>query len=152
MNDSLNDTVVVDASIAIKWVLVEEDSENARALLADWSKAGTIVLAPSLLIYEATNILYREVRVGRITLETAKNGLDLILRTVILMHSHRPTPVMRAMTLAERFRLPAAYDTHYLTLAELEECEIWTADARLWRTVKDELPWVRLLSEHPPTI
>ena len=142
--------VVVDANIALKWVLVEDDSGTARALLAVWTKAGTTVLAPSLLIYEVTNILYREVRAGRITIETAKNGINLILRTVSLMHSHWLTPNMRAMILAERFRQPAAYDTQYLALAELEGCELWTTDTRMWRAVKDQFPRLHLLADHSP--
>lgn len=150
MSSDINNTVVVDANIALKWVLIEEDSKAARSLLAEWTKTGTTVLAPSLLIYEATNILYREVRAGRITIETAKNGIILILRTVVLMYSHRPTPNLRAMTLAERFKLPAAYDSQYLALAELEECELWTTDMRIWKIVKDQFPWVHLLSDYFP--
>lgn len=148
MNRGANNTVVIDANIALKWVLVEEDSGSARALLARWTKERTTVFAPSLLIYEVTNILYREVRAGRITIETAKNGINLILRTVVLMYTHRLTPNLRAMTLAEHFRLPAAYDTQYLALAEQEKCEFWTTDTRLWRVVKDQLLWVRLLGEY----
>lgn len=150
MSNDINNSVVVDANIALKWVLVEEDSGTARALLAQWTRAGTFVLAPSLLIYEATNVLYREVRAGKITIETAKSGINLILRTVVLMYSHRPTPNMRAMTLAERFKLSAAYDTQYLALAELEECELWTTDTRMWRVVKDQFSWVHLLSHYSP--
>lgn len=146
----MKETVVVDANIALKWVLVEADSETARALLAEWTKAGTTILAPSLLVYEVTNILYREVRAGKITLETAKNGINFILRTVSLMHSHWLTPNLRAMILAERFRQPAAYDTQYLALAELEECELWTTDTRMWRAVKDQFPRLHLLSDYSP--
>lgn len=45
-------TVVVDASIAIKWVLQEPDSNIALALLAEWIEVGTAILAPALLAYE----------------------------------------------------------------------------------------------------
>jgi predicted nucleic acid-binding protein len=43
----------------------------------------------------------------------------------------------------ERFRMPAAYDAHYLALAQWLRCECWTADGRLWNTVKSEFAWVR---------
>ena len=43
----------------------------------------------------------------------------------------------------ERFALPSAYDdAHYLALAESRLCECWTADERLWDTVKNGLSWV----------
>jgi len=54
------------------------------------------------------------------------------------------------MTLAERFKLPAAYDTQYLALAELEECDLWTTDTRMWRVVRDQFSWVHLLSDYTP--
>ena len=51
-------------------------------------------------------------------------------------------------SLAARFNRPAAYDAHYLALAEMMNCEFWTADRRLFNVVKDELPWVRWLGKH----
>ena len=51
-------------------------------------------------------------------------------------------------SLATRFNRPAAYDAHYLALAEMMNCEFWTADRRLFNVVKDELPWVRWLGKH----
>lgn len=52
------------------------------------------------------------------------------------------------MELAHQFNLPATYDPHYLALAEREGCEYWTADARLWNTVKGKLAWVRWLGDY----
>jgi predicted nucleic acid-binding protein len=51
----------------------------------------------------------------------------------------------RALDLAEKFCLPAAYDAHYLALAELLAGEFWTANRRLARTVQSSLPWVHLV-------
>jgi predicted nucleic acid-binding protein len=47
--------------------------------------------------------------------------------------------------LADQFSLPAAYDAHYLALAELLEGEFWTADGQLARRVQPSLPWVHLV-------
>jgi predicted nucleic acid-binding protein len=49
------------------------------------------------------------------------------------------------LALAERFSLPAAYDAHYLALADWLGGEFWTADRKLVRAVEDELPWVRVV-------
>jgi predicted nucleic acid-binding protein len=51
----------------------------------------------------------------------------------------------RALALAERFALPAAYDAHDLALAYWLGGEFWTADRRLVQAVGDELPWVRVV-------
>jgi len=52
-----NEVVVIDANIAIKWVLIETDSEIAKAILAEWKKKKMVIYVPTLLTYEVTNIL-----------------------------------------------------------------------------------------------
>ncbi len=47
---------------------------------------------------------------------------------------------------AETLSLPAAYDAHYLALAERMGAELWTAATRLLRAVRDRLSWVRLVA------
>jgi predicted nucleic acid-binding protein len=145
----MNANVVIDANIALKWVLTESDSQIARALLAEWKRQEMIVFVPTLLTYEVTNILYREVRAGRITSETAKDGINMILRAVSPFFSRNSALNLRAMALAKHFDLSAAYDTHYLALAERKECSLWTADKRMWRVVKDQLDWVHWLGDYP---
>lgn len=147
----MNDMVVVDANITLKWVLNEVDSKTATTLLAEWQKRRIIVLVPALLTYEVTNILYREVRAGRITSDTARDGINMILRTVSLDFSRSSALNLRAMALAHHFDLPASYDTHYLALAERQGCPFWTADTRLWRAVKGEMDWVYSISDYHPT-
>ena len=52
-----------------------------------------------------------------------------------------------SLELVERLRLSAAYDAHYVALAEVRRCECWTADERLWNSVKRQLPMVRWVGE-----
>jgi predicted nucleic acid-binding protein len=58
---------------------------------------------------------------------------------------------MRALELAGQYNLPAAYDVHYLALAEREGCELWTADTRLWNSKKGKCSGVRWMSDYQPT-
>ena len=74
---------------------------------------------------------------GRLALKAAQ-ALPLRLYGEPELHT-------RALDLAECFSLPAAYDAHYLALADWLGAEFWTADLRLARVVQDELPWVRVL-------
>ncbi len=60
----MNNVVVVDASLALKWVLAEPDSGTAIMLLDHWTSEGTDVIAPALFAYEVTNTLYRQVVTG----------------------------------------------------------------------------------------
>lgn len=148
----MRDVVVVDANIALKWVLDESDSSTAEALLTTWSNKGLVMLAPALLAYEVTNILHQNVRKGKITLDRALEGLVEVLRIGLkLDFSQDPDLGRQAMKLAHRFSLPATYDAYYLALAEREGCEFWTADAKLWRAVRGELAWVRWIGDYQHT-
>lgn len=142
-------TVVVDTSIALKWVLVEPDSPVARGLLAEWIENEMVILAPELLAYEVSNSLYRKARKGEMTLDAAKLGLTKILSTGLEFDSSSSSALsVRAMEIAEHFNLPATYDAHYVALAEREKCELWTADTRLWRAVQEKMTWVHNLGEY----
>lgn len=149
----MSDMVVVDASLALKWVLSESDSSIAIALLSKWNIANTEVIAPALFIYEATNILYRQVVTGKLTFNETKRLLSKLLSIgMVLDFSHYNDISTQAMEFSHRFGLPAAYDAHYLALAERNQCEYWTADTRLWNAIAGKLKWVRLLSNHQHTL
>ena len=77
-----------------------------------------------------------------ISLETALGLLDDFLAFTIEFRNPEWLHG-QALILADAFGLPAAYDAHYLALAEHHECELWTADRRLLRTVGNSLPFVR---------
>jgi predicted nucleic acid-binding protein len=142
--------VVVDASIALKWTINEADSSTALALLADWTNREIEVHAPFLLAYEVTNVLYRRVRKGEIPFYDASRGLtEIIYKVVEFDFPEDPDFNIRAMELGQQFGLPAAYASHYLALAESKECELWTADLRMWNSVKGKLDWLHWLGDYP---
>lgn len=138
--------VVVDTSIAIKWVLTEVQTLEARALLADWLHGGRRPLVPSWFACEMANALYQKFLQDLVTLEDAQRGLEAILATVAV-HDFEPRVATRALSLAQRFRQRAAYDVQYLALAELLDCELWTADRRFWLAINAAHPRVRWLGE-----
>jgi len=145
-------SVVVDASIAIKWVLQEPDSDVAYALLAEWIEKETVILAPALLAFEITNILYRKTLKGDLTLDNAKLGIRKILLTGLEFDfTEDPSFGIKAMELANQFNQPATYDSHYLALAEREDCELWTADTKMGRVVRGKLDGVRWLEDYQIT-
>jgi predicted nucleic acid-binding protein len=149
----MSNVVIVDASIAIKWTLNESDSSVALALLAHWNDEEIEVLAPALLAYEVTNALYRRVCKGEIPFEDARRGLTEIIFKVVEFDFPEDSDFnIRAMELGQQCGLPAAYDSHYLALAEREGCELWTADLRMWNSVNGKLDWLRRLGDlHTPS-
>ena len=138
----MRNAVVVDTSLAIKWILEEPDSDKADILLVEWSKKRKEILVPALLIYEIANALFQNVRNGEITLE------QLLRKKLKVDFPRTPDLSIRAIELTHSFSLQATYDPHFLALAEREGCELWTADKRMWRVVKDQLDWVHWLGDY----
>lgn len=138
--------VVVDASLALKWLVGEEDSEKATALLRSWGRGGRQLVAPHLLAAEVTNALHRKVVQG--DLERAQ-AVRLIERLTALPFELHDSPGLhrRALELAGELGQGASYDCHYLALAEALDCEYWTADDRFHRAARSAYASVHSLSE-----
>jgi predicted nucleic acid-binding protein len=95
------------------------------------------------------NALYRKVRKGEITLDRAKEALaEISLAEIEFDFSSDFALSTRAIELANHFNLPAIYDSHHLALAERKGCELWTADLRMWNSVKGKLDWVRWMGDY----
>lgn len=116
--------LVVDASIAIKWVIDESGSNLAIAL-----RAGARFVAPDLLNAELGNILYKKVVRGEVQPDDAEMLAILLTRIDIDL---RPTKSLlpAAVRLAVKIEHPT-YDCFYLALALSEGCQFVTADAKL---------------------
>jgi predicted nucleic acid-binding protein len=141
--------VVVDTSLALKWIYDEPDSPIALSLLAEWTEKRMKIKVPSLLAYEITNSFYQQVRSGKSTIDSAKQNLkETLLKGMSFVFLSDLSLSIRALELTYHFSLPATYDAHYLALAERESCDFWTADTRMWRAVKDQLPWVHTLNDY----
>lgn len=118
---------VVDASIAVKWVIPEVLSD-----LADRVRDGEEdVLAPDLLLVEVANALWRKTTAREISPREADAAFDLVRRSGIDLRPAGPL-LPRAMDLARRLGHPV-YDCVYLALAARERASLVTADQRLLR-------------------
>lgn len=137
----------IDANLVVKLV-IDPDDEVVRKLWEDWRADQRPVVAPQLLTYEVTNVLYRYQRLGLMLPSTVRAALEAALALPIQYYAES-TLHYRALDLANQFSLPAAYDAHYLALAEWLESEFWTADDRLVNTVHDKLPWVHSIRDTP---
>ena len=120
-------TWVVDASIAVKWVIPEVLSEQADRI----RDSDDDVLAPDLLLVEVANALWRKTVAREITPREAHAALGLVRRSGVDLHATEPL-LSRAMDLARRLNHPIS-DCVYLALAERERARFVTADQRLLR-------------------
>ena len=145
----MSESVVVDASLALKWVIPEDDSSAAIELLNQWMIDGTKVIAPALFVYEAANILYRQALANKLTYEEAKHSLRKLFSIGVKFKFTLYEDISyQAMEFARVYNLPATYDSHYLALAQSEKSDYWTADMRLWNSVKGKLNWVRWFGDY----
>jgi predicted nucleic acid-binding protein len=121
-------SLIVDASIATKWVADEPGSARARELyLSDecW--------APSLIMAEVGNALWKKQRMKLVTVEQAVAALKALPGRIRLFDILELAP--RAVAIAAELNHPI-YDCFYLALAERERVAMVSADERLLRVVK----------------
>jgi predicted nucleic acid-binding protein len=140
--------ICVDASVAVKWILDEEQSDLALALFMTALQNGEPIVVPPLLPIEVTNILRQRMRAHEgPSREEALLLLDKFLNFPLDIRN--PAGLHRqALILADIHALPAAYDAHYLALAQRLDCDLWTDDRRLLRLVESSLSFVRRLSDY----
>ena len=127
--EEVPERIVVDASLGLKWVLVEEHSDRAVAL-----GPGRELLTSALFWAESGNAI--AMRVRRCDLgaaqadEVFRDLLAVPLRTRLL----DGTSVAAALAIARDLMHPI-YDCCYLALAVEENCVVVTADQRFHSAV-----------------
>lgn len=140
---------VIDASVAIKWVVKGEPFRNkARQLLRDARFKGIALVGPPLLEYEVESTLQRRLHYGRATIGAVDESLRAFYTVRVRIVTH-PNMVRRARRIARRSKQERIYDSLYAALAELRGCEFWTADKVFYDAVKAVLPFVKYLSDYP---
>ncbi len=128
----MSEMVVVDASLAFKWLVSEENSDRAQSISRSWANDGIQTVAPYLMPVEVANALHRRVARGELTVSDAVRLLEYLLASGIELRDE-PGLNARALQLASRLQQGAVYDAHYLALADILGCEYWTADERFYR-------------------
>lgn len=135
---------VVDASVAVKWVVDEVGSEEAAALHGDELRA------PDWILAECTNVLWAKSRRRQLTPDEAARRLSLLLEAPLLLSPSRAL-LDRALALAEELAHPV-YDCLYLALALDCRCPLVTADERFVAAVRASGPYgaeIRSLFDPP---
>lgn len=121
--------VIVDASIALKWVIEEDGSAAARRLILDEE-----LVAPDLIFVECANALWAKVRRKQIIRADAMAAFAAIEAAPI---SSIPGRAHAASAQAIAFELDqTAYDSLYLAVALAERAKLVTADEAFCRAAQ----------------
>ena len=120
--------IVIDASVAVKWVLDEPESQAAVAL------GDQELIAPALWLAEAANALWRRAQIGEITNDQAGAFLSELRKAPVASLPIEPH-LKAAMKLAIEIGHPI-YDCIYLALALHHRTHVVTADRRFASAVR----------------
>ena len=142
----MNGFVVVDASLAFKWLVSEENSDRAQAISRTWANDGIQAAAPRLMPVEVSNALHRRVIRGEMAVSDAVRLVEHLLASGIVLRDEQDLHV-RALRLASQLQQGTVYDAHYLALAEILGCEYWTADERFYRAALSSAQNVHWIGE-----
>ena len=122
---------VVDASVAVKWLVEEDHSDEAIGLL----DGGSRLVAPALLFAEAANALWAMRRRGEISAEDMSDAVDTLRAAPVSL----PTPMLELAAAASRLGTDLdhpVYDCFYLALAIQTQYPVVTADQRFHDKVR----------------
>jgi Predicted nucleic acid-binding protein, contains PIN domain len=134
-------TVVVDASVAVKWCLPagrEDLVEEAEDLLAACRRDEVRFLVPDLFWVELANALWKAVRRGDISEENAESALSLV-RDLGIATVPSLDLVASAMNIAVS-QGRTVYDSLYVVVAMQSRTDLITADERLANALAAHLP------------
>jgi predicted nucleic acid-binding protein len=139
----------VDASLVVKLALESEThSATARRLVRESVAAGLRLIAPAIFLSEVDSVIRRCASTGRLAPGDEELAFGILDRAPVGIAGH-PRLRQRARELAREFKQHTVYDATYAALAELRECEFWTADRAFFETVKSRLAFVRYLPDYP---
>lgn len=120
---------VLDSSVALKWALPEPDTPAALQLRAAYRSGQYDLIAPDFFPIETAHALTRAERQHRIPRGSGWGLWQKIMAdcpTMLTWNALMP----RAFDFSSRLRI-GVYDCVYVSLAELEQCRVVTADQRL---------------------
>lgn len=133
--------LVVDASVAAKWVLpsaLEPYSEYALRLLDSYLQKQISFIVPDLFWAEIGNVLWKATRTGRVTFADAKLALQVVIGNQFETVPSRSL-LDRALEIAATFGR-SFYDCLYVALADSNRADFVTADEKLVNSLGERYP------------
>jgi predicted nucleic acid-binding protein len=140
--------IVVDASVAVKWLVSEKDEDAAEELLRTEAQ----VAGPAFLRVEVTAAIARKARFGEISASQAASAVELwhsMLRGPDIDLIAEDPDLARALALSLELSHPLQ-DCVYLALAERLDAPLVTADEKFAAKARRRHPLIRTLASFRP--
>lgn len=137
--------LVFDASFTIKHLLPNPQQVRCIQLLREWERNDYAFCVPALWAYEVTSSLNKLVHFQQIHSDEAREALLLVQTMKVELVLPQAEQMNRAFAWTRQLNRAAAYDSFYLALAEVRQCDFWTADSHLARAANQT--WVKLIGD-----
>lgn len=137
--------IVVDASVAVKWLLPERGAAAAQELL----QGGEILAAPSLIRIEVAAAIARKARLKEMAARDAEQALELWLRSLddgVLTLIPEEDEVPHAYRLSLKLNHPLQ-DCIYLATAQRYRAQLITADEKFAVHAQATYSAIRILGQ-----
>jgi predicted nucleic acid-binding protein len=137
--------IVVDSSVAAKWILPELDSAEARRLISKGSMTGERLFVLDLALTEVANAIWKRHHQRIIAVKEARELLGRLLRMPVYVQ-----PSTRLLDSALEIAAKcdrAIYDALFVALAQDLKFPGVTADEPLWQAVHANFPNIILLRD-----
>jgi predicted nucleic acid-binding protein len=121
--------LVVDASVATKWLFEEAGSSEAAQLRT----ASYDLVAPDLMPLEVANVIWKRVRQGKLPIESGRRALRAFRSAPVRMRRTRSLVDAAWEIAVQRDR--TVYDSLYLALAIAVGAPLVTADRRFYDSI-----------------
>ncbi len=133
---------VLDTSVIVKWFLEEEGSDRAEKFLDELTEGKARVMVPSSMFSELANVFWVHRTSGVTEFAAQVFWLDLIQIPLEVIDARSVLPQALALSFREEI---SPYDGTFVVLARDLDCDLITADRKLWLKVHGTCPWVKRL-------
>lgn len=126
-------TLVLDASVIIKWFTQEEKKEQAIKLRESYINGEIEIVVPDLILYEISNALRFNPNFQEKDIKEAVQSLfDIEINIIVPI----PEILERAVEIAYSKEL-TIYDAIYIALSQIIDFDFITADKELYEKIKE---------------
>ena len=138
--------ICLDASLVLARLLPLERTTEIIDVWNGLADRGDELRGPPLLFIEVTSVLRERFAQRQITGHQAEVAF-LAFQDLPIERAWPDELHTRAWEIAKALGQRKAYDAHYLALAEIEGCELWSMDKRLYNAAGGRIPWLKLIGE-----
>lgn len=125
--------IVIDASIAVKWIKTDEtDSGKAKAIYDQHIDGKEKIVVPQWFFIEIGNYLVTQ---SKSTINHIRKLMDLLFNSNLEIYQTQEDDIIEAILLARKYET-TVYDMLYAVVAKRHKTILITADDRFCRLTK----------------